>query len=177
MVWVHILAPPLKRSQAIYWTSLCLSFLICNLGWFSVSSSWDCCEFSDAAPRSPPSVMNDLLLQLLGVMPESGPQLSDFLEDCLAKKTASFKVMLKGLDPFSQLETSLQGQSYSKVSHRLAEAFIGIKSQLSFSLCPTLHFLPLFHKCLSQEYSLVSSYILISILEYGCHSTQPETEC
>ena len=83
--------------------------------------------------------MNDLLLQLLGVMPESGPQLSDFLEDCLAKKTASFKVMLKGLDPFSQLETSLQGQSYSKVSHRLAEAFIGIKSQLSFSLCPAWH--------------------------------------
>ena len=119
--------------------------------------------------------MSDLLLQLLGVLPEAGPPLSDFFKDCLAKKTASFKVMLKGLDSSFQLETSLKGQSNSKVSHRLAEAFIGIKSQLSFSLCPALHFLPLFHKSLSQEYSLVSSYILISILEYGCHSTQPET--
>ena len=91
--------------------------------------------------------MSDLLLQLLGVLPEAGAPLSDFFKDCLAKKTASFKVMLKGLDPSFQLETSLKGQSNSKVSHRLAETFIGIKSQLSFSLCPSA-----FSSSLSQEF-------------------------
>lgn len=134
----------------------------------------------------PPSWIKDLFLQLLGLLPEDGFQLSVLFGHCLScrKRTQPRSHALQGcptfhdwvtgwyenLTPSSQLRMNISDLEFSA---RLAEVDIAPASQFGFSLCSLLLPSPPFHRCWSQGQTPIKSCRLNSVSETASHESQP----